>query len=50
MDSKLLWTFMNIALLSFILYCIYNDGISVPSIGLLPFPLVAFYTTWKSKD
>ena len=50
MAGKILWTVMNIALLSFILYVIYTDGISVPALGLLPFPLVAFYYTWFDKD
>ena len=50
MAGKILWTIMNIALLVFIVYYIYNYGVSVPSLGLLPFPLVAFYTTWFHKD
>ena len=50
MAGKILWTIMNSALLIFLVYCIYIDGVSVPSLGLLPFPLVAFYTTWFHKD
>lgn len=50
MASKILWTVMNMMLLIFIIYYIYNYGISVPSLGLLPFPLVAFYYTWFDNE
>lgn len=50
MASKILWTVMHLALLIYIIYYIVNYGVSVPALGLLPFPLVAFYTTWVSKE